>query len=162
MTHQLSLNSQVERANHHLLLVTRLLTSVVQRLIIWSIKESTFNNNKIDSFGMVVIDIDPIESNVWKSSSGRSIYSHLSYSMMRKVAYYLSMVKSRKQLRNYTSHLLPTDIPRYTTSNCGIIQRLQQLDELNKPISRIPARGVKSINANSKLTYVLQVHLMMI
>ena len=38
--------------------------------LVWSIKY-TFNNNKIDSFGMVVIDTDLTESNVWKSSSGR-------------------------------------------------------------------------------------------
>lgn len=37
---------------------------------VWSIKY-TFNNNQIDSFGMVVIDTDMTESNVWKSSNGR-------------------------------------------------------------------------------------------
>ena len=38
--------------------------------IVWSIKY-TFNNNRIDSFGMVVIDTNLTESNVWKSSNGR-------------------------------------------------------------------------------------------
>jgi hypothetical protein len=38
--------------------------------LVWSIKY-TFNNNQIDTFGMVVIDTNLTESNVWKSSSGR-------------------------------------------------------------------------------------------
>ena len=38
--------------------------------IVWTIKY-TFNDNQIDSFGMVVIDTNLTESNVWKSSSGR-------------------------------------------------------------------------------------------
>jgi len=38
--------------------------------MVWSIKY-TFNNNQIDSFGMVVIDTNLTESNVWKSSNGR-------------------------------------------------------------------------------------------
>ena len=38
--------------------------------IVWSIKY-TFKDNQIDSFGMVVIDTDLTESNVWKSSKGR-------------------------------------------------------------------------------------------
>lgn len=38
--------------------------------IVWSIKY-TFNDNRIDSFGMVVIDTNLTESNVWKSSNGR-------------------------------------------------------------------------------------------
>lgn len=38
--------------------------------LVWSIKY-TFNDNQIDSFGMVVIDTNLTESNVWKSSSGR-------------------------------------------------------------------------------------------
>ena len=37
---------------------------------VWTIKY-TFNDNQIDSFGMVVIDTNLTESNVWKSSSGR-------------------------------------------------------------------------------------------
>jgi hypothetical protein len=38
--------------------------------LVWSIKY-TFNDNQIDTFGMVVIDTNLTESNVWKSSSGR-------------------------------------------------------------------------------------------
>jgi hypothetical protein len=38
--------------------------------MVWSIKY-TFNNNQIDTFGMVVIDTNLTESNVWKSSNGR-------------------------------------------------------------------------------------------
>lgn len=38
--------------------------------IVWSIKY-TFNDNQIDTFGMVVIDTNKTNSNVWKSSSGR-------------------------------------------------------------------------------------------
>ena len=38
--------------------------------IVWTIKY-TFNDNQIDNFGMVVIDTDLVESNVWKSSNGR-------------------------------------------------------------------------------------------
>ena len=38
--------------------------------IVWAIKY-TFKDNQIDSFGMVVIDTDLTDSNVWKSSSGR-------------------------------------------------------------------------------------------
>ena len=38
--------------------------------IVWTIKY-TFNDNQVDSFGMVVIDTNLTESNVWKSSSGR-------------------------------------------------------------------------------------------
>jgi hypothetical protein len=38
--------------------------------MVWSIKY-TFNDNQIDSFGMVIIDTDLTESNVWKSSNGR-------------------------------------------------------------------------------------------
>ena len=38
--------------------------------LVWSIKY-TFSNNQIDSFGMVLIDTNLTESNVWKSSAGR-------------------------------------------------------------------------------------------
>lgn len=38
--------------------------------IVWTIKY-TFNDNQIDNFGMVVIDTDLCDSNVWKSSNGR-------------------------------------------------------------------------------------------
>ena len=38
--------------------------------IVWTIKY-TFNDNQIDNFGMVVIDTDLTESNVWRASSGR-------------------------------------------------------------------------------------------
>ena len=38
--------------------------------IVWTIKY-TFNDNQIDNFGMVVIDTNLVDSNVWKSSNGR-------------------------------------------------------------------------------------------
>lgn len=38
--------------------------------LVWSVKY-TFTNNQIDSFGMVLIDTNQTESNVWKSSAGR-------------------------------------------------------------------------------------------
>jgi hypothetical protein len=38
--------------------------------IVWSIKYE-FDNNQITAFGMVVIDTDQTDSNVWKSSGGR-------------------------------------------------------------------------------------------
>ena len=38
--------------------------------LVWSIKY-TFNDNQIDNFGMVLIDTNLTESNVWNASNGR-------------------------------------------------------------------------------------------
>ncbi len=78
--------------------------------LVWSIKY-TFNDNQIDSFAMTLIDTNLVESNVWKSSSGRKdSFSTLKLTNDESDAVVYSMGLVKKSTKYLQLIPLPTDI----------------------------------------------------
>lgn len=78
--------------------------------LVWSIKY-TFSDNQIDTFGMVLIDTNLTNSNVWKSSAGRKD----SFSQLQLIVgeenCILSQMGIIKPAQKYLQFLpLPTDV----------------------------------------------------
>ena len=78
--------------------------------LVWSIKY-TFSDNQIDTFGMVLIDTNLTDSNVWKSSAGRKdSFSQLQLTVGEQNCI-LSQMGIIKPAQKYLQFLpLPTEV----------------------------------------------------